>query len=89
MRTKGSAERELIKEFRDISPEVLKTLMELVRTMKRGFEAEMAQAQAEKVVKRYREKATGFYFGLAPDADYAAELMEVYRETFPRVPVED
>lgn len=89
MRTKGSADRELIKEFRDISPEVLKTLVELVRTMKRSLEAERAQAQAEKVVKRYKEKAAGFYFGLIPDADYAEELMEAYRETFPRAPVED
>ncbi len=89
MRAKESADKELMKEFRDIPPEVLKTLVKLVRTMKRGLEAERAQVQAEKVVKRYKKKVAGFNFGLAPDADYAEELMEAYRETFPHVPVED
>jgi hypothetical protein len=42
----------------------------------------------EKVVASYQEKAAGFDFGFAPDADYAREVMEVYRSTFPRVPVE-
>ena len=84
-----SGERELMKAFRDLPPEVLNTLVELVRTLKRGLEAEMAHVQAEKVVKRYKEKAAGFHFGLVPDADYAEELMEVYRETFPRAPVEN
>lgn len=82
-------DRELMKEFRDIPPEVMKTLIELGRMMKRGFEAEMAKAQAEKVIKQYKEKAANFNLGLVPDADYAEELMEAYLATFPRAPVED
>jgi len=87
MRAKGSARRELMKEFRNLSPEVMKTLLEFVRTMKQGLEAEMAKIEAEKVVKQYRERTASFNFGLTPDADYAEELMETYRETFPRAPV--
>ena len=88
MKAKGNTARELLKEFRDMPPGVIATLVELARTMKRGLEAERAKAQAEKVVKLYKEKAASFNFGLEPDADYAEELTEVYQSTFPRAPGE-
>lgn len=88
MKAKESFATELVKECRDMPPEVLKTLMELVRTVKQGLEAERAKAQAERVIKRYQKRAASFDFSLAPDADYAEELIEAYRSTFPRGSVE-
>ena len=82
-------DRELMQEFRDIPPEIMKTLIELGRTMKRGLEETRAKVQAEKVIKQYKKKAANFNLGLVPDADYAKELMEDYLATFPRTPVED
>lgn len=88
MRVKESFNKELMNEFRDMPPEVIKTLAEFVRTIKQVLEAEKAKTQAEKIVMRYKKKAADFDFGLAPDADYAEELIEVYRSTFPRGQIE-
>jgi hypothetical protein len=55
--------------------------------MKRGT-ARNAKAETEKAVAHYKERAADFDFGLAPDADYAGEVMEAYLATFPRATVE-
>jgi hypothetical protein len=92
MRTKSSATGELTRELQDVSPEIVQAIAELMRAMKRGLASPptqgTAQRQVEKAVAGYKEKAVGFDFGFAPDADYAREVMEVYRSTFPRAPVE-
>ena len=88
MRAKASSTRELINELQDTPPEVIHVLLELVHTVKRVLEAERAKAQAEQVIKQYRERGAGFDWGAVPDADSAEELLEAYRSTFPRVPEE-
>lgn len=92
MRTKSSATEGLVGELRDMSPEIVQAIVELIRAVKRGFAGPppkgAAKRQIEEVVARYKEKATGFDFGLTPDAQYAEEVMEVYLSTFPQAPVE-
>lgn len=88
MPTKSSLTGEFAREVMDMPPEVVQSLVELARAVKRGLAAQTAEAQAEKLVAGYRKKAAGFDFGSVPDGDYAREVMEVYLSTFPRPPVE-
>jgi hypothetical protein len=89
MPTKSRLTGELAREVRDVPPEVVQSLVELARAVKRSLTAQTTKAQVEKVLAGYGKKAAGFDFGLTPDTDYAEELMEVYLSTFPRTPVED
>lgn len=89
MSTESSLTEELAKEVRDMPPEVVQSLVELVRAVKRGLAAWTTKAQVEELLEEYREKAASFDFGLTPDTEYAKQLMEVYLSTFPRTPVED
>lgn len=91
MGTKASAVEELVREAEGLPPEVLEAVVGLARALRRRLAAEIpeaAEAQAERVLAGYREKAAGYDFGLPPDADYAQELMAVYLSTFPHTPVE-
>lgn len=89
MPTKSRLTGELIREVRDMPPEVVQSLVELARALKRSLATQTTKTQVEKLLAGYRKKAAGFDFGLTPDTDYAEELMEVYLSTFPRTPVEE
>jgi hypothetical protein len=87
MSTMLRSARELVREVRDMPPEVLQVLIDLARAMKRGSAPQTSDTHVEQMLAGYREKADGFDFGRTPDTDYAEEVMAVYRSTFPRMPV--
>jgi len=76
-------------------PEIAQSITDLLIAVRRflpGPEEETrapAPGGVEAVVQEFRERARTWDWGLDPDAEYSADLMEVYQSTYPWTPVEE
>ena len=77
-----------------VPPEIAQSITDLLVAVQRSLgEPEAAKptpatGEVESVIREYQEKFQTLDWGLDPDAEYAADLIEVYQSTHPWTPVE-